>query len=248
LRLQTANAESVVWEKRLIEHSQRSPLSAAVFASSPEEVVSKSKALKALPSVVDVENVFSTMPQHQEEKIPLLRSLLEVIPEIRMTQFEARPSDVAELQELLARIRFKMQEEQASKQGADPTLVDQMNQVRMLAAELLQIVKDSPNAETRFNEYRQRFREDLLNTWEFLRAGAAARPMTIEDLPDTLRDWFYHDGQYLIRIYPKESIWEEGTLNRFVTALQRLDPKTRSPSLCLRPLLRRLASRHPSML
>jgi len=49
--------------------------------------------------------------------------------------------------------------------------------------------------------------------------------MTIEDLPDILRDWFYHDGQHLIRIYPKESIWEEGTLTRFVTDLQRVDPK-----------------------
>jgi uncharacterized protein len=225
LRLQTASAESVVWEKKLIEHSQRSLLSAAVFASSAEEAVSKSRTLKALPSVVDVENVFSIMPQHQEEKIPLLRSLLEVIPKIRTTTLETHPSDLMALQELLARIRFKMQEEQAAKQGADQALVDQMDQVRKLSGEILQLAKNRPEAETRFNQYRQRFHEDLLNTWDFLRAGAAANPMTIENLPNTLRDWFYHDGQYLIRVYPKESIWEEGALTRFVTDLQRVDPK-----------------------
>jgi predicted RND superfamily exporter protein len=225
LRLQTANAESVVWEKKLIENSQRSLLSAAVFASSAEEAASKSRALKALPSVVDVENVFSIMPQHQEEKIPLLRSLLEVIPEIRATRLETHPSDLTTLQELLARMRFKMQEEQAAKEGADQALVEQMEQVRKLAGEIIQFAKNHPDAEIRFNEYRQRFHEDLLYTWDFLRAGAAAKPMTIADLPDILRDWFYHDGQFLIRVYPKESIWDEGALTRFVTDLQRVDPK-----------------------
>jgi len=176
LRLQTTNAESVVWEKKLIEHSQRSLLSAAVFASSAEEAVSKSKALKALPSVADVENVFSIMPQHQEEKIPLLRSLLEVIPEIRATRLETRPSDLNDLRELLARIRFKMQEEQAATQGADQALVDQMEQVRKLAGEILQLTRNHPDAEIRFNEYRQRFHEDLLNTWDFLRAGRQPSP------------------------------------------------------------------------
>ena len=37
MRLQSANAESVIWEKALIENAQRSPSFAAAFASSPQK-------------------------------------------------------------------------------------------------------------------------------------------------------------------------------------------------------------------
>ena len=48
MRLQAANAESVVWEKTLIENSQRSALFASAFAASPEEAKAKTKAFQAL--------------------------------------------------------------------------------------------------------------------------------------------------------------------------------------------------------
>jgi uncharacterized protein len=225
LRLQTASAESVVWEKQLIQDSRRSPIAAAAFASSPEEVNRKSKALMALPTVAEVESVFSLLPEHQEEKIPLLHALSPYIPSIRTTPLNLKSSDAADLREILARIRFKMQQELAAQEGADPKLVAQMDQVRRISAEILQVLQADPSAEERLNTYRQRFHEDLLNTWEFLQSGAAAQLMTIEDLPDTLRKWLYHEGQYLIRIYPKESVWEEGALTRFITDLYKVDPE-----------------------
>jgi uncharacterized protein len=225
LRLQTANAESVVWEKKLIENSQRSPLSAAVFAASAEEVHTKSKTLEALRSVAGVESIFSILPQNQQEKIPILRSLLAKIPEMQVGEIETLPTDRRELVEVLERIRFKMQEEQARQQGAEQPIVEQMARVRTLAGEIIEALRSSPDADKLLGEYRRSFREDLLNTWEFLRAGGSASPMTIQDVPQTLRDWFYHDGQYLIRVYPRESIWEEGSLTRFVSDLQSVDPK-----------------------
>ncbi len=225
LRLQAANAESVVWEKRLIEDSKKSPIAAAAYASSPEEVSRKSAIFKALPTVTEVESVFSLLPDHQEEKIPLLHALSPYIPPIRSTPWAPLPSDSTALQEILSRIRFKMQEELAAKEGADQKLVAQMSQTHRLSGEILQLLQGGSDAEGRLNDYRRRFNADLLSTWEFLRGGLAVRPMTIADLPETLRNWFYHEGEYLIRIYPKESVWEEGALTRFVTDLQKADPE-----------------------
>jgi len=48
--------------------------------------------------------------------------------------------------------------------------------------------------------------------------------MGVRNLPRFLRDWFWHDGQYLIRVYPKESVWDEGALGRFVRQLQSVEP------------------------
>jgi uncharacterized protein len=49
--------------------------------------------------------------------------------------------------------------------------------------------------------------------------------MGIADLPDTLQGWFYREGTFLLRIFPRESVWEEHTLTKFVQELQRVDPK-----------------------
>jgi hopanoid biosynthesis associated RND transporter like protein HpnN len=225
LRLQTANAESVVWEQRLMESSRRSLLSAAAFASSPEEVSAKSKAFEALHTVSTVESIFTLLPQDQGEKIPLLRALLTEIPQLQPESTENRPLEVKALLDVLERIRFKTQADQARAEGADPKLVEQMTKVHALTGKIIDSLRNSPDAVTYLERYREHFRRDLADTWAFLRDGAAASPMGIQDVPRTLRDWFYHDGQYLIRIYPKENIWEEGALTRFVKDLQNVDAK-----------------------
>ncbi|HOI93957.1 MAG TPA: MMPL family transporter [Syntrophobacter fumaroxidans] len=224
LRLQPAEAESVVWEKALIENSERSALSASSFAASPEEVRTKSAALKALRSVSEVESIFSLLPEDQEEKIPLLRSLGPRIPEIRADAMESRPPSPAEFVEVLERIRFKLQDDQAERWGAEKPLVEQMTRVRALAQEIVGLIRGSSDAPERLMEYRKRFLEDMMDKWDSLRKGTNPSPMDVENLPALLRGWFVQDGIYLLRIYPKESVWEAHALTRFVRELQSVDP------------------------
>lgn len=223
LRLQSPEAESVIWEKILVERSHRSVLSAAVFASTPEEVRERSESLKALPSVSEVQNIFSFLPENQEEKISLLRSYLPKIPEMRPKSAEIRPGDVAELTDALERIRFKLQEDQASKWGAQKPLVDQMAQVRSLGDAIISALRSSPEAVENLALYRKRFQSDLAETMGFLRDGASASPMTIKDIPKALRDQFYRHGEYLIRIFPKGSVWEQDALSEFVHQIWSVD-------------------------
>lgn len=225
LRLQTANAESVIWGKNLIENSQRSTIFASSFASSREELIAKKCELEALPSVREVESVFSLLPANQEEKIPLLRSIQPLIPDIHPVVLERKPSDVRELTETLERIRFKLQDDKAEQWGAEKPLVEQMVRVRKLAFEITQILESSPDAIKKLDTYRDRFLRDLTSKWDTLKKGVAASPMRVEDLPETLRGWFYQNGTYLLRIFPSESVWEEHALTRFVRELQRVDPE-----------------------
>ena len=66
----------------------------------------------------------------------------------------------------------------------------------------------------RLTEYRKRFLDDLLSKWKSLGEGVSASPMNVENLPETLRGWFYQEGSYLLRIFPKESVWQEHALGR----------------------------------
>jgi len=216
LLLQAANAESVVWEKALIEQSEHQLLSAAAFASSPEETSAKAKRFEALPTVASVKTVFGILPEDQEEKLPLLRALLPLIPEMRPSRAQPDPAYISDVIETLERIRFKLQDDQAEKWGADKPLVEQMATVRNLGAGIIGALRASPEGSQRLAGYRARFTDDLNETWSFLRDGAAARPMTLDDTPKMLRDQFLRDGLYLLRVFPRESIWEEEALARFV--------------------------------
>lgn len=225
LRLQTADAESVVWEKTLIENSDRSALFASSLAKSPEELQAKATAFRALPSVASVESAFSLLPEDQEEKIALLRTLAPAIPTISSLVVETKPSDRSELIGLLERMRFKFQDEEAGKWGAEKSLVEQMARVRALSSDVIAALQSSPEAMDRLLAYRVRFHEDLKDKWDTLRKGIGASPMRVEDLPTVLKDWFYQDGTFLLRIFPRESVWEAHALTRFVREIQSVDPE-----------------------
>jgi uncharacterized protein len=224
LRLQAPSASSVVWEKRLIENSKRSVLSAAVFAHSPEEVIAKSKKLEALPAVSEVENIFSFLPEHQVDKVPLIRALITKIPELHAVRTDEGPPNIDEFVDVFERIRFKMREDEAEKWGAQKVTVEQMARVRNLVGEITGSLRNSPGAIWPFLQYRARFQKDLLDTWDTIRESAAASPMRVEDIPGVLKERYLNDDNYLIRIYPRESIWEQGALTRFVQQIQGVDP------------------------
>ena len=233
LRLQTVNAESVVWEKTLIENSHRSALYASSLAGSPEEVRKKSAAFAALPAVSEVESVYSLLPEDQEEKLPLLHSIRPSIPEVRAGTVERRPSDPADFISVLERIRFKMQNDEANRWGAERPLVAQMTRTRALASEIIEALENSPGSMERLQEYRARFLDDLLQKWDTLRKGTDAAPMKVDDLPAVLRGWYLQDGTYLLRVFPKESVWEEHALTRFVREVQSVDPQVVGDSVSL---------------
>ena len=241
LRLQPKNSESVYWEKVLVENSDRSILSAGVLTHSPEEAKTESEKFKALPTVTHVDNVFSLLPENQEEKMPVLRSIALLVPELKPSithvatergnnnlDGTADPSDgssyKAGLIEVLQRIRFKMQDEQAEKWGASKPLVGQMVKVRELIDRIVQSLDNSPAESERLFEYRRRFKKDVVEQWSLIKESSSASPMTVQNIPLQLRDQFFEKGKYLIRIYPRESIWEEGALTRFVNDLQSVNP------------------------
>ena len=241
MRLQSKDAESVYWEKVLVENSEHSIISAAVLTDSPEKVMSESAKFKALRTVSDVDNVFSLLPGNQEQKIPVLRSISLLAPDMNPSvassatepnhdyfdagsDQEAYSSYKADLIEVLQRIRFKMQDQLAEKWGASKPLVGQMMKVKESIDKIAQTLDDSPAALQRLSEYRQRFYKDIVDQWALIRESSSASPMTVKDTPLQLRDQFLQGNQYLIRIYPRESVWEEGTLARFVNDLQSVDP------------------------
>lgn len=232
LRLQAKNSQSVRWEMTLVKTSTH-VISAALITDSAKKTLSESAKFKALPAVASVDNIFRLLPGNQEAKIPLLRSIARMVPRLKPSivrqvsqdnRGEVKPAYKEALIDTLEKINFKMQPKQASKWGASMPQVQQMSSVRYLIDNILQSLKHSPSASERLSGYRDHFDKDLADQWSLIRQGASASPMSVRDIPPQLEKQFLHGNHYLIRIYPKGSIWNETGLTNFVKELRSVNP------------------------
>ncbi len=227
LRLQSKRAESVIWERKLVEGSHRSSMYGVILAHSLEEVERKTKALKMLPTVSEVQSVMSLLPSDQEQKIATLRQIKPLLAGIEPLQGAQQPVNAEQLDQLLGRIRFKMLESSGSEWGVSKPLQTQMQEVRGLIDEIRQSFHGTDRI--RLQRELKTFEDDLIKDLDakldLLRKGAEARPMRIEDLPKQLRERYVGRSHlYLIRIFPAQNIWEPDLLKRFVRDLRSVDP------------------------
>ena len=226
LKLQAKSAESVIWEKKLLQKSNRSVMHAASVAESEAEAARRSEAFKALPTVEQVQSVWTLLPEDQDVKIPLVRDLEPLLANTSWPSGNLRPLDAEKLADVLKRIRFKMQDDQAERWGAERPLVEQMKSVRSVSAEIIEALESGGGSDRLkgLSEYQNRFHADLIDTLETIRLGADVEPMRVDDLPEELKKRFLSGDDYLIRVYPKEFIWDRDPLMRFIADLRTVDP------------------------
>jgi hopanoid biosynthesis associated RND transporter like protein HpnN len=227
LRLQSKRAESVIWEKRLVESSHRSSMYGVILAHSLEEVGRKTKALKTLSTVSEVQSVTSLLPTDQEEKIGTLRQIKPLLDGIGPLSSAEQPVDPEQLDQMLGRIRFKMLDSSASQWGVSRPLQTQMREVRGIIDDIRQSFHhmDRLKLQRELKAFENDLIKDLEAKLDLLHKGAEARPMRIEDLPRQLRERYVgQDHLYLIRIFPAQNIWKPDLLKSFVRDLRSVDP------------------------
>ena len=146
-----------------------------------------------------------------------------MIPPMKHHFQENQQKDAREFVDILERIRFKMQDDQADRWGAERPVVEQMARVRALAESITESLTSSSGSQGALFEYRQRFLEDLKSRWDLLSKAANTGVMKVDDLPEVVKGWFFQKGTYLLRIFPGESVFEEHALGRFVREIQSVD-------------------------
>ncbi|HME42175.1 MAG TPA: MMPL family transporter [Syntrophorhabdales bacterium] len=227
LRLQSKRAESVIWEKKLVESSHRPSMYGVLLAHSLEEIKKKTEALEALPTVREVQSVLGLLPSDQEEKIRTLRQIKPLVDGIGPLSAAKQPVDPHRLDEVLGRIRFKMLDSTASQWGVSKPLQTQMREVRGLIDDVRQPLRgtDHLKLQGQLKAFENDLINDLVAKLDLLRKGVEARPMRIEDLPKQLRERYVGQNHlYLIRVFPAQNIWEPDLLKNFVRDLRSVDP------------------------
>jgi len=227
LRLQSKKAESVIWEKKLLQNSERSSLYGVILAHSLEEVKKKTEALKALPSVSEVHSVETILPHNQEEKIDLLRQMKPLLPTAGLLQSSGDMVDIVKLNKILGNIRFKMLDSGENKWGTAKPLEVQMKQVRDLIEKLRSRFSSMMKSQriTALATFEKILIQDLDEKFEILRMNVNTTPIKLDDLPRPLVQRFVDKNNlYLIRVFPSHNIWEPELTGQFVHELRSVDP------------------------
>jgi uncharacterized protein len=227
LHLQARGTESVIWEQKIFESTQQSPLFGELAADSLPEVKRKVEALKALPSVAKVESILSVIPEDQERKVPLIEALRPLLADISLQGGKAAAVDLDALRSTLGRIGFKTQDNDGGQASQEDATRRQLHEVGRLIAQFDETTARIGDAETHqaLSAFQAKLMQDLEEKLDLLRANLAAAPVTPEDLPPELRARYIGaHGRYRIIVYPAENVWEFQPLTRFVRDVRSVDP------------------------
>jgi hypothetical protein len=228
LNLQARGTESVEWEKRIIEHSERSSRDALTTAPTPEEAMRKAAAFEALSAVESVESVASLIPSGQNERLELVRALQPSLSDLPPTLAPPAAVDVADLRRTLDKLKLKVREENDEWDPAKKPAESELSEVRRSLLAVSEWLQRMPESESRaaLGRFQQALFLDFQDKWSLLQNNLnPPGPITLSDIPRQLKERFVSkDGKkFLLQIYPKKNIWEGEPLEEFVEQLRRVD-------------------------
>jgi hopanoid biosynthesis associated RND transporter like protein HpnN len=228
LHLQTQGTESIVWAQRIGEHSTRSVLFDEIVVGSLDEAATKATALRARPSVAEVDSIVSVLPANTAEKRALIRGLGPLVAALPVQAGPPGPADPDALRAALERIRFKMIDgDPAPPDSVEEQSRRERHEIRALIDHVLDIAArlDAAALGEALALFQAELLRDLAETLSTLKRQPDSEPATIEDLPPELRARYVgKTGHYRLFVYPAENTWEFEPLTRFVADIQSVDP------------------------
>jgi hopanoid biosynthesis associated RND transporter like protein HpnN len=227
LNLQAEGTESVEWEKKVTEHSDRSSWYALTTASSLAAARKKEKLFKTLPSVRKVDSLSDLIPEDQQNRIRAVTALGPLVEDYEFELSETEPLDSDHILELLEKIKFKLRvdvEWDPQKKPDDREIL----MTRQALLELVELMKqsDSETIEEKLKPFENKLFKDFEKKFRLIKDNVhPSGPITENDLPKALyKQLKGKNGHYLLRVFSKENIWEKEPMKEFADQLQAVEP------------------------
>jgi hypothetical protein len=234
LHLQAEGLDSVQWELKLIEHTAGASWHALSYTSTPEEALALKERYEKLPEVSRVVEVASLVPRDQPHKLEQLadiRKRLRRLPE-RGALVPREPPDLGRLQGLVAEVLGSVRP--LAAEDSRPVLRRLADSLHALLDKIRgpDCLRDltAPMGErdavcSRLQQFEQWLARDLAEDLHRLRDVATPAPITVADLPPSLRERYVGaNGKWLLCVFARDSLWEYGPLCHFVKQIRTVDP------------------------
>lgn len=235
LRLQDPTLESVQTELTLIEKGGNTVLFSVAVADDVPTARAKKAQFEALSTVSRVDVISDLFPERTQRKVASLRELEGLVGDLRVEPKSPEQSKMSgrKLQKMGHGFESLNQlfesERPTLLRHADPAVRAQTqefeNQKEQLFSKLENLgpgpIEDSLGA------FQAAFFEDLSRMINFLQAQDPDFQFGLEDLPENLKiRSIGQTGKLVLRIYPKENIWEREALQAFVDEVRATDSES----------------------
>jgi hopanoid biosynthesis associated RND transporter like protein HpnN len=229
LRLKDPTTESVQTYFDLLASSRTSPYTISIVTDGMDEASSLSDRLKALPAVDKALTLASYVPDDQPEKLELIDQLALVLFPVIAPQIK-QPPTTAERHQAFGELRAKLSAALAAGNNATPDAksgdpASLLVTAGSFAATLDRFVAAFDNSP----ESLQLLEDDLLSylpkRLEKLRTALEAAPVTIDDIPEEVRERLLApDGRAHIEVYPRDDISDNSAMRSFVDVVRTVAP------------------------
>jgi uncharacterized protein len=227
LHLLPRDSESTTYQIRMHEQSDFQVSAANVVTSSFEEMRTVVARLKALPDVARVESLVDLIPEQQTQKLQTIGRMRPYLKELRISRVDD-PATTASYVTLLDSLagHFANAQDAAFNAGRSD-LVEAMEKVlqRIEVLKKALTAQDPAMALARSKAFERelfanaRDMVDLVHTW------LESAPITESQVaPEVLGRFKSEAGHYVAYVFPKASIWEMDSLDRFVAQLKQISP------------------------
>lgn len=234
LRLQDQGLESVQTELRLIEEGGKTVLFSVALADNLEQAREMKARFEALPAVSHVDTISDLFPEVTPGKLDALRRLQSLLQGVsipdpeRLTQQGVDGGELRRLGDGFLELERFFRNQRAGLLNHQSERV--RSSTRKFEGEMTRLFQElsllGPGPiEDGLTNFQRHFFQDLKQMVEFLQQQDPQPQMTLQDLPENLRlRSLGRSGKLVLRIYPKENIWEREALDRFVSQVRAADP------------------------
>jgi len=237
LNLQDQKGEAIRTFRELVAEPDNSPWHAFALAKDREATERLAQRLAELPEVSKVVTLLDFVPKDQDEKLVLIEEMALTMGPITLSSGTPAAGEQASMQQRKALDELAASLDRLIAERPDDSTSVTARALRSSLGNLFaQLDAASPVDRKNLLHAMQ---TDLLTTLpvalQNLRAATQAFPFDEQDLPQSLSQrWHSQSGEYRLAIYPSEDINDNGSLRRFVQALQRVAPNaTGAPMVAL---------------
>lgn len=214
INLRSQKVESVSTFNDLMRDPNTAPNTIEILTPNLADAEKLATKLDKLPEVDRTVTLASFVPDHQDEKLALIRDCYDLIgPTIEPDEVADAPTDADTRQTLLD--TAKDFEDVSKLPGASPLAAHMASTLRKLA-------DATPDV-------RAKIGAALLDGMKLrltqIRAALKAEPITLKNLPpEIVADWVTADGRARVEVGPKGDGNDNANLRRFASAVLAVDP------------------------
>lgn len=234
MQMQSPKLSSVEYEQLLYNFAGQSLLTGAILATNLDQAIALEHRISELSTVTNVEPppdvLESFIESNQVRKLPLVDAVKETVAPLHFSRPDTRPVNLNYLSARLYSLYGYCGAALEQIGTNDPALSSELISLRASIENFRKTMLDGDPDELaahsqRLSEFQQSFFDDIRSTFKSLKTQNTSSPLTLNDLPASLRHQFVSsNGQILIQVYPKADVWQRKNQEAFVTQLRTIDP------------------------